>query len=78
LGCLAVDVACSSAGVAFGAGGDEVVEAVVAALVEFDEVVGLGGFGCSAPVAVGVACEDGSPVALVFGVFVSGHCGFPL
>jgi hypothetical protein len=73
VGGLAVDVPGSSTGVAFGAGWDEVVEAVVSASVELDEVVGLGCFGFAAPVAVGVTGQDGSPVALVFGVFVSGH-----
>jgi hypothetical protein len=73
LGCLAVDVPGSSAGVAFGAGWDEVVEAVVSASVELNEVVGLSCFGFAAPVAVGVTGQDGSPVALVLGVFVSGH-----
>jgi hypothetical protein len=71
--CLAVDVSGSSRCVAFGARGHKIVEAVVTASVELDEVVGLGCFGFAAPVAVRVAGQDGSPVSLVLGVFVSGH-----
>jgi hypothetical protein len=46
---------------------------VVATSVELDEVVGLGCFGFAAPVAVGVTGQDGSPVPLVLGVFVTSH-----
>ena len=54
-----VFVGVAASAVAGFAGGDEVVGGVGAASVMFDEVVGFGG-GCAAPVACGVALEDGT------------------
>jgi hypothetical protein len=50
-GCFVVG---ASAGVAFFASGDEVVDGVVAATVDLDEVVGLGCGSAFAPMAQGL------------------------